>query len=70
MRNQDLPTFTGTKSDDELKKIHEIGKTLSKYAYEDSEFNQLKTRTKSKARPKFDLKINSSGTPVLKFDDF
>ena len=70
MRNQDLPTFTGTKSDDELKKIHEIGKTLSKYSYEDSEFNQLKTRAKSKARPKYDLKINFSGTPVLKFENF
>ena len=69
LRNQDLPTFTGTKSDDELKKIHKIGKTLSKYAYEDSEFNQLKTRTKSRTHSKFDLKINLSVTPVLKFGD-
>ena len=36
----------------------------------DSEFNQLKTRTKSKARSEFDLKINLSGTPVLKIGDF
>ena len=35
----------------------------------DSDFNQLKTRSKFKARPKFNSKIYTSGTPVLKFEE-